>query len=103
MTQKKMNLHDGRTGSALAIRITPRASRSEIAEIMNDGTIKVRLTTSSHAEEANQALVQFLAQVLQVAVEQVEVVAGQNGKDKLVSIINLPPEKTHERILKHLA
>jgi hypothetical protein len=34
--QKKFNLHDGRTGSAIAERVTPRARRNEISEILED-------------------------------------------------------------------
>ena len=44
MGTRKYHLHDGRMGAALAVRVTPRASRNEITEIMPDGTVKVRLT-----------------------------------------------------------
>ena len=43
MSDRKFNLHDGKKGSALAIRVTPRASRNEIVELLEDGTIKVRI------------------------------------------------------------
>ena len=43
MSDRKFNLHDGKRGSALAVRVTPRASRNEIVELLDDGTIKVRI------------------------------------------------------------
>lgn len=43
MSDKKIKLHDGKKGSALAVRVTPRASRNEIVELLDDGTIKVRI------------------------------------------------------------
>ena len=39
MPNRKFHLHDGKVGSALAVRVTPRAGRNEIMEVMSDGTI----------------------------------------------------------------
>jgi len=39
MSNRKFNLHGGKKGSALAVRVTPRASHNEIVELMEDGTI----------------------------------------------------------------
>lgn len=38
MADRKFQMHDGQKGSALAVRVTPRASRNEIVEILDDGT-----------------------------------------------------------------
>ena len=34
MADRKFQMHDGQKGSALAVRVTPRASRNEIVEIL---------------------------------------------------------------------
>ena len=49
MADRKFNMHDGKKGSALAVRVTPRASRNEIVEILEDGTVRVRLAASPAA------------------------------------------------------
>jgi uncharacterized protein (TIGR00251 family) len=103
MKEREFNLHDGKTGSAITVRITPRASRNEISEILGDGTIKVRLTASPGEEATNKALVAFLAQVLEVKQSQVEIVAGSTGVDKLVTITDLDKSEVQERILKNIA
>ena len=41
MSDRKFRLHGGQKGSALAVRVTPRASRNEIVELLEDGTVKV--------------------------------------------------------------
>ncbi len=102
MDSPKFHLHNGRKGAALAIRITPRSSHNEIAEILSDGTVRVRLVAPPVESEANQALIGFLAKVLGVAPSSLEVVAGETGKDKLVSVLDLDAESVHERILAHL-
>lgn len=103
MAAKKYEFHDGQKGSALAIRVTPRASRNEIVEALGDGTVKVRLTAPPEEEQTNTALVAFLAEVLGIPLARIEIVAGSTGRDKLVSIVDLDAETVHQRILAHLA
>jgi uncharacterized protein (TIGR00251 family) len=102
MEIQKFHLHNSKGGSALAVRITPRARRNEIVEIHSDGTVRVRLTTSLAEEEANQALVKFLAEVLGVPPTHLEIVAGSTGKDKLVSILDLDADAVQQKILAQL-
>lgn len=103
MDARQFHLHDGKKGSALAVRITPRSSRNEIAEILNDGTVKVRLTAAGDDIKINQALVNFLAEILDVPRGRVDIVAGVSGKDKLVSILDLDTAEVQERILQKLS
>lgn len=103
MSSRQYHLHNGKKGSALAIRVTPRASRNEISEILSDGTVKIRLTAPPVEGKANQALIDFLADVLEIPRARIEIVAGTTGKDKLVSILDLDAETVHERILRKLS
>ncbi len=95
-------LSDGRGGAALAIRVTPRASRNEIVEILPDQTIKIRLTAPPVDGKANEALIDFLSKVLSVSRSRIEIVAGQTGRDKLVTIIDMDSSEAQELILKQL-
>lgn len=99
---RKFFLHDGKRGSALAVRVTPRASRNEIVGLLNDGTIKVHLASEPADEESNVELVSFLAEVLGVPKSRVEIVAGENGRDKLISVLDMDVETAHQRVLAHM-
>lgn len=101
MEARKFRLHDGRRGAALAVRVTPRASRNEITEIQPDGTVKVRLVAAPEAE-ANQELVKFLSEVLGVPPSKIEIVAGQSGRDKLLSVLDIDKDEVHQRLLAYL-
>jgi uncharacterized protein (TIGR00251 family) len=103
MSDRKFNLHSGKKGSALAVRVTPRASHNEIVELMEDGTIKVRIAAPPSDNEANEALIGFLAEVLGVAKSRLDIVAGVSGRDKLISVVDMDAETAHQRILAHLA
>ena len=98
MVDRKYKLHGGRKGTALAIRVTPRAKKNEIAEILSDGTIRIRLTAPPVEGKANQALIEFLADTLEVPKSKIEIIAGATGRDKLVSILDLDAE-TAQRML----
>ncbi|HEX7620253.1 MAG TPA: DUF167 domain-containing protein, partial [Anaerolineales bacterium] len=96
------NLHDGKKGAALAVRVTPRAKKNEIVDILSDGTVKVHLTAPPVEGKANEALLKFLAKVLEVPLRQLEIVAGANGRDKLISVIDMDANMVHKKILDHI-
>jgi uncharacterized protein (TIGR00251 family) len=102
MTDRQFKLHGGQRGSALAVRVTPRASRNEIVEVLDDGTIKVRLAAPPTDNEANEALINFLSEILGVPKTKLDIVAGEVGRDKLVSVVDMDVETAHQRILAHL-
>lgn len=103
MNERDYHLHDGQTGAAITVRVVPRSSSNEISEILNDGTVKIRLVAQVGVEQTNTALIAFLAEVLQVKPSQLEIVAGMTGKDKLVTITNLDKNQVHDRIIHNLA
>ncbi|HSK88367.1 MAG TPA: DUF167 domain-containing protein [Anaerolineales bacterium] len=103
MSDRKFNLHGGKKGSALAVRVTPRASHNEIVELLEDGTIKVRIAAPPSDNEANAALIDFLSEVLGVPKSRLDIVAGASGRDKLVSVVDMDAETAHQRILAYLA
>jgi len=102
MNDREFKLHGGQKGSALAVRITPRASHNEIVELLEDGTIKMRLASPPSDGEANVALIEFLAEILGVPTSQLDIVAGSTGRDKLISVVDMDVETAHQRILAHL-
>lgn len=102
MSGRKYHLHDGKKGAALAVRVTPRASRNEIVEVTSDGTVRIRLTAPPVEGRANEALVGFLSKILDVAPSRIEIVAGATGRDKLVAILDLDAETVHARIIQNI-
>jgi len=100
---RQFRMHDGQKGAALAIRVTPRARHNEVVEILNDGSVKIRLTAPPVEGKANQALVEFLAEVLDVPRSNIEIVAGHSGRDKLVSILGVDAAYVQGRILRNMS
>jgi uncharacterized protein (TIGR00251 family) len=103
LDSRQFHLHNGKKGAALAVRVSSRARHNEIVEILNDGTVKIRITTLPSDKKANQVLLEFLAEVLGIPSSNIEIVAGINGRDKLVSILDIDAVTVQERILKHMS
>ena len=102
MTQRNFKLHDGKKGAALAIRVTPRAAQNKIIGALSDGTIKIHLATDSTGEQDNKTLVGYLSEVLGIPKDRIEVVAGDSGKDKLISVLDMDVDTLHQRIVAHI-
>lgn len=102
MTERKFHLHDGKRGVAMAVRVTPRASRNEVTAIQDDGTVRVRLASSPKGGDANDALVAYLAEVLGVPLSKIEIVAGETGRDKLISIIDMDKDELQNRLMAYI-
>jgi len=98
MPRRRFILHDGKNGAALTVRVTPRARRDEFVGILEDGTLRVRISAPPVEGKANLALVTFLAKALGVRKNRIEIVAGHKGLDKIVSILDLSAQDVEERI-----
>lgn len=87
MTERKFEITDARGGAAIGIRVITRATETEVAGKLDDGTLKIRLKASPAGDpEANKELVEFLAVKLGVEANQIEIVAGEANRDKILSI-----------------
>lgn len=102
MTERNYHLHHGQKGAALAIRVTPRARKNEVVEILSDGTVRIRLAAPPTEGKANEALIEFLSDVLEVPRSSIDIVAGQTGRDKLISVLDLDAATVQQRILNKL-
>jgi len=99
---KDLHLHDGKMGSAIAVQVIPEGREDEIIDILGDGTVQVRLACSADDESTNTALVRYLSKILSVPLAKIDIVAGHNNLSKIVSIIDLKSEETHNRVIKAL-
>lgn len=102
-TERSFKMHGGRLGAAITVRVTPRMARNEISEILNDGTVKVRLTAPPVDGKANECLIEYLAEVLGTKTAKIEIISGQTGRDKIISILDQSPEEVQQKIIQHLA
>ncbi|MGF1503808.1 MAG: YggU family protein [Chloroflexi bacterium] len=92
------NITDASGGAALTVKIVPLANRTEIVGIQEDGTLKVRLMSAPVDGQANEELIMFLAEFFGCKPEEIEIVAGQDSRKKLISLTNVDPAEVDRLI-----
>ena len=102
MTQRDYKLHNGKKGAAIAVRVTPNAAKNQIVGALPDGTLKIDISAAADNGQSNQALVDFLSNILGVSKDRIEVVAGDMGRDKLVSVLDMDSETLHRKIVENI-
>ncbi len=100
MIGRKFNFHDGEKGSAIAVRITKGRGKQRIKKILEDGTIVINL--SEKTEDINQELIKFLSNKLDITQKQFDIIAGAEGNEKLLSILDVDSEEIQELVLNNL-
>ena len=93
----------GRSGAALAVRVTSPAPANQITGIQSDGSVEIQLAAPLIGKELDQALIEFLAGILDISVGQIQVVAGSAGQGRLVAIDEMDAERLQRKILTGLA
>ena len=82
-----------REGTAIfSVRVQPRASKDEIAGEMG-GALKVRLRAPAVEDRANEALVEFLAQLLKTPRSAVRIQSGERSRTKRIEIHGVTPQQ----------
>lgn len=71
--------------SRLTVRVIPNASRSEVVGL-EGATWKIRLAAPPVDGKANETLVRFLADVLDLAPSEIDLVKGHTSKTKILDI-----------------
>ena len=95
---RKFEITDAKRGVAFAVKVITRAQKNEIVGVQDDNILKIRLTASPAEGQANSALIKFLAQTLGVAENQIEIVAGAEKSDKMISVSGLSTAEVEQKL-----
>lgn len=83
--------------AVITLRVVPRASRNE-AVIEADGALKIRLQAPPVEGKANQALVDFLSDRLDIPRRRITILAGQTGRTKRIRIDGLSDQSVRQAL-----
>src|SRR5215831_3687912 len=84
-------------GDLLAVRVHPRARRSEVAG-WRGSALRVSVTAAPSEGRANRAVTELLAKSLGVAASAIELVSGASGRDKLFRVGRLSIDEVRARL-----
>lgn len=85
----------------IATLAVPRASKTELMGV-HDGRLRVRLAAPPVDGAANDELVRFFAQRLDVAKSAVRVAQGSSGRRKTIEVEGLSAAELRTRLARYL-
>ncbi|THD76403.1 DUF167 domain-containing protein [Thalassobius vesicularis] len=76
--------HLAETGTEIAVRVTPKASRNAL--VVEDGAIRVYVTTVPEGGKATADVQKLLAKAMGVAKSRLVLVRGATSRDKVFRV-----------------
>ncbi|MGB9586937.1 MAG: DUF167 domain-containing protein [Armatimonadota bacterium] len=86
----------------LKIRVNPRSSRNQVTG-WRDDVLQIKLTAPPIEGAANKAVLEFLAEQLDIKKSQIALVSGTTSREKIVEITGLSDGEIRCRIEKQLS
>jgi uncharacterized protein (TIGR00251 family) len=84
-------------GVTFAVRVQPRARRNAIVGQFGEA-LKLALTAPPVDGRANEACVEFLAEVLGLPRSSVTIISGQSSRNKIIRISGCTAKEVRERL-----
>jgi uncharacterized protein (TIGR00251 family) len=89
-------------GVSFAVRVQPRASRTAIVGISGEGdkaALKIALAAPPVEGKANEALIRFLAEQMDLPRSAIEIVSGGQSRNKIVRVAGVDVGHVRSRLL----
>jgi len=90
-------LHETSAGISFAIKVHPRARKNAITGEVGDAW-KLSLTAPPLEGRANQACIEFFANVLEVPRSSITIASGQTSRRKVIRVTGLSAEELRRRL-----
>jgi uncharacterized protein len=90
-------IHDTALGATFAMKVLPRARKNAITGELGDA-LKVSLKAPPVDGRANQACIEFLADILQVPRSSVSIVSGATSRRKVIRVAGLSAEDVRTKL-----
>jgi uncharacterized protein len=93
-----MIIHEHLSSISFRVRVHPRAKNNAITGEIGDA-LKLSLTAPPIDGKANEACVQFFANLLKVPRSSVTIASGQTSRNKVICVEGLSAEVLRKRLL----
>jgi len=88
-------------GVTFAVKVHPRARKNAITGIIGDA-LKLALTAPPVEGRANQAVIEFFAELFEIPRSSVTIASGETSRNKVVRIAGLTKAAVAARLSAHL-
>jgi uncharacterized protein len=94
---KMIPIQDTAGGASFAVKVQPRARKSRITGEFGDA-IKLALTAPPIEGRANDAWIEFPANLLKVPRSSITIASGASGRRKVIRVAGLSAEQVRNRL-----
>ena len=92
-----ISIHDTPAGATFAVKIHPRARKDAITGELEDA-LKLSLKAPPVEGRANEACIEFLANLLKVPRSSVTIASGQNRPRKVIRVRGVSADEVQKRL-----
>lgn len=100
-----MPIHDTPAGATFAVRVQPGARRTALLGTVGSGedsALKIALTAPAAEGRANEALVDYLSDLLNVPRSAIHLIAGEHARNKVIRIPGRSALELEAALRKHM-
>jgi hypothetical protein len=90
-------IHETAGGATLAVKVHPRAKKNAITGEVGD-TLKLAVTAPPVDGRANQACIEFFANLLKVPRSSVTIASGETSRNKVIRVAGLSAQEVRKRL-----
>ena len=92
-----VSIHDTPAGATFTVKIHPRARKNAINRKLGDA-LKLSLTAPPVEGRANDACIEFLANLLKVPRSSVTIASGQSSRRKVIRVSGVSAHEVQKRL-----
>jgi uncharacterized protein (TIGR00251 family) len=94
-------IHESAKGIAFAVKVHPRARKNAITGVLGDA-LKLALTAPPVEGKANQAVIEFFADLFQIPRSSVTIASGETSRNKVIRIAGVSKAAAEQRLAENL-
>jgi uncharacterized protein (TIGR00251 family) len=92
-----ITVQESAKGIVFAVKVQPRARRNAITGVVGDA-LKLALTAPPVDGRANQAVVEFLAELFEIPRASVTITSGETSRNKVVRIAGMSKQAMERKL-----
>ena len=96
-----MKINDTESGATFAVKLHPRAKKNAITGALGEA-LKLSLTAPPVEGKANDACIEFFADLLKLPRSSITIAAGQSSRNKVIRVIGLSAAEVETRLRRVL-
>lgn len=94
-------IHESARGISFAVKVHPRARKNAITGTVGDA-LKLALTAPPVEGKANQAVIEFFADLFQIPRSSVTIASGETSRNKVIRIAGVSKPAAEQRLAESL-